>query len=72
MINIYKDGTKVFITDLKQTGTIVGAIIRQGKVTYEVSYFANAEHRIINLNKYEFDPARTETEKIGFYVEKSK
>jgi hypothetical protein len=70
----FKDGTQVYITNLKSTGTIIGTMFRMGKVDYyEVSYFAGGgEYRVIQLRKYEFDSARVESEPVGYYVEKNK
>ena len=65
-IKVYKEGTTVYITQLKQSGYIVGIIIRQGKPSYEVSYFAGYEYRIIVLQKYEFTTGEKETQIIGF------
>ena len=67
ILNLLKDGTKIYITVLKQSGIIVGAIIRQGKILYEVSYCENGTYRVINLAPYEFTVGKDEDkQQIGF------
>lgn len=59
-INILNDGTTVFLKNLKQSGIIVGATIRQKKVTYEIGYYSGSDYRVINLNRFEFDIVKDE------------
>jgi len=66
-INLLSDGTTVFLKNLKQSGIIVGAIIRQKKVTYEIGYYSGSEYRVITLNRFEFDVVKDEgTTQIGY------
>lgn len=53
-ISVLKEGTPVFLLNLKQSGYIVGIIIRNNKASCEVSYFAGVDYRIITVNRFEF------------------
>ncbi len=66
-IKVYKDGTRVFIDVMKQHGTIVGTIIRQRAILYEVGYNENGTYKVITLAPYEFTVQNAIKEiKIGY------
>jgi hypothetical protein len=63
----YKCGTPVAIKGPCFAGTITGIQIRDGRVTYEVSYFKEGDYISCWFADYEFKPINKQKKvKIGF------
>lgn len=68
MIDVYKCGTKIKLTNANVPGFITAICIRGKNITYEVSYFLNSVYCSNWFNSYEFElvEENESSDKIGF------
>jgi len=65
-LKLYSCGSKV-VTKLSNIEAIItGISIRFNAVSYELSYFINAEYKQVWLNECEFNISDKEVKRIGF------
>jgi hypothetical protein len=70
-MNIYKYGTKIIFNDGDIKGIIIGVIIRDKHIEYEIAYFLNSIHYVQWFCEHEFKADTKKNMAIG-YLNKSK
>lgn len=65
-ISVYKCGIVAKPKMHNAEGIITAALIRYGRITYELSYFHNGEYKNIWISEDELEIMSDEKQKVGF------
>ncbi len=63
---VYPCGTRVQINDANECGIIVGIIIRDTKIIYEIAYYYNGNYCIHQFNECQLSFKKVDKMQIGF------
>jgi hypothetical protein len=65
-MEVFSCGTEVKLNHTDIKGYVTAIIIRDNRVTYEISYFSNGSYYSHNFSHYEFSSIKDNKIKIGF------